>query len=460
MPITAIVLAAGEGTRMKSKHPKVTHQILGRPLVGWAVDAAQQAGADRVVVVIGNGAEEVQQALSPWNVETVVQEERKGTGHALKVALEQADVEDGCVLVLYGDTPLLVPETIKSLAQQVTEQGHAAAVLTMTPPDPSGYGRIVVDETGQVDAIIEHKDCTPAQREELTECNSGVYAFDAEQLKAHIGDITPNNVQGEYYLTDMAELLKPADQSVVAEHVSDDTETLGVNSRIQLAEAAKVMQRRINQHWMAAGVTMCDPDLVWIGPDVTIGRDTELLPMTFLNGTTAIGEDCVVGPNTRLTDTAVADSCTVDETVAEQAVLEKGVTCGPRAYLRPGTHMLEHSKAGTHVEIKKSTIGRNSKVPHLSYIGDTTMGEDVNVGAGSITCNYDGYGKNPTTIGDRVFIGSNTMMVAPVSLGDDAMTGAASCIVEDVPAGALGLGRARQTNIPGYSAVHAAKHQK
>ena len=459
MAFTAIVLAAGEGTRMKSKHPKVAHKMLGRPLVVWAVEAARQAGADRVIVVVGNGAEEVEQILASENVECVLQTERLGTGHALKVALDETGVSDGCVAVLYGDTPLVEPQTIASLACEVTERGRAAAVLTMAPADPTGYGRIVVDEAGEVAAIIEHKDCTEEQRASLTECNSGVYAFNGADLAAHIDEIGCDNAQGEYYITDMVEILKAASLSVAAVHVEDDTEMLGVNSRAQLAEATKIMQLRINGRLMAEGVAMLDPNLVWVGPDVVIGRDTELLPGTYLWGATSIGEDCVIGPDSRLTDTRVGNGCIVDETVAESAVIENDVTCGPRAYLRPGTHMLDGSKAGTHVEIKKSTIGHGSKVPHLSYIGDTTMGDDVNVGAGSITCNYNGYEKNPTTIGDRAFIGSNTMMVAPVNLGSDVVTGAASCIVADVPDGALGIARARQTNVEGYAAKRAAKRE-
>lgn len=459
MATTAIVLAAGEGTRMRSKHPKVAHAMLGRPLVAWAVEAARDAGADRIVAVIGNGADEVRAILEPYGVECVLQKERLGTGHALRCALDETGVSDGCVVVLYGDTPLVQPSTIRSLTDQVEVDGRAGAVLTMAPADPTGYGRIVLDESGEVQAIIEHKDCTPEQQESLTECNSGVYAFDGRELAARIGSIGNDNAQGEYYLTDMIEILKDAGLSVASVHVDDDSEMLGVNSRKQLAEATKIMQLRINGRLMAEGVTMLDPDLVWVGPEVTVGRDTELLPGTYLWGTTAVGEDCVIGPDTRLTNTTVGNGCTVDETVAVEAVIDDFVECGPRAYLRPGTHMLEHSKAGTHVEIKKSTIGRGSKVPHLSYIGDTVMGEGVNVGAGSITCNYNGYEKNATTIGDRAFIGSNTMMVAPVSIGDDVITGAASCIVEDVPDGALGIARAPQVNVEGYAQKRAAAHE-
>ena len=294
----------------------------------------------------------------------------------------------------------------------------------MTPPDPFGYGRIELDGTGSVARIVEQKDCTPEQAAALLECNAGCYAFDGAQLAAHIGEVGCDNAQGEYYLPDMVEILKAAGQSVTIFHCDDYREGLGVNSRAQLAQLTAIARDRINGRLMAAGVTFIDPAQAWIGPDATIGRDTVVWPQTHLIGNCSVGEECQLGPNTRLTDTRVGDRCVVDETVAIDAVLENDVDCGPRAYLRPGTHMLDGSKAGTHVEIKKSTIGRGSKVPHLSYIGDTTMGEGVNVGAGSITCNYDGKNKNATVIGDRTFIGSDTMMVAPVHIGSDAITGA------------------------------------
>ncbi|MDD3486572.1 MAG: bifunctional UDP-N-acetylglucosamine diphosphorylase/glucosamine-1-phosphate N-acetyltransferase GlmU, partial [Atopobiaceae bacterium] len=371
MPTTAIVLAAGEGTRMKSRRAKVLHEMLGKPLVSWAVRAAKDAGCDRVVVVVGNDSEEVRDTLSATGVECVEQAERLGTGHAVRCALDSVGTLTGTVVVMYGDTPLVRASTIKALADRVTTGDTAAAVLTMSPSDPSGYGRIKLDG-GQVTAIIEDKDCTPEQRTSLTECNSGVYAFDASQLTAHIGEIGRDNAQGEYYLTDMIEILRKAGRTVCSVHVDDDTEMLGVNSRSQLADATRIMQGRINASLMDEGVTMLDPSLVWVGPDVTVGQDTTLLPLTFLAGDTHIGSDCTVGPNTRLTDTRVGDGCVVDETVAISATLENHVTCGPRAYLRPGAHLLDDSKAGTHVEIKNSTIGVGSKVPHLSYIGDTT----------------------------------------------------------------------------------------
>lgn len=454
MSMTAIVLAAGEGTRMKSRHPKVTHTLLDRPLVSWAVRAAREAGAERIIVVIGNGADEVRACLvNEPDVEFVEQSERLGTGHATRVALESAQINEGTLVVLSGDSPLLRGETIASLADLVENNDTKAAVLTMTPPDVSGYGRVLLDERSVVQAIIEDKDCTPEQRAALLECNSGVYAFDAAALAAHINELTNDNAQHEYYLPDMIAILRAHGLVVRSVHCDDASELLGVNSRSQLADATKVMQKRINTRLMDAGVTMLDPSLVWVGPDVTVGIDTELLPMTMLWGSTSIGEGCVVGPNTRLTDCHVGNNCSVEETVGIQATLENEVTCGPRAYLRPGAHLLDRAHVGTHVEIKNSTIGEGSKVPHLSYIGDTTMGSGVNIGAGSITCNYDGVNKNHTTIGDDVFVGSDTMMVAPVTIGDGALVGASSCITLDVPPGALALERSDQTIIEGYAAA-------
>lgn len=455
MPITAIVLAAGEGTRMKSRHPKVMHKLLDLPLVGWVVRAAQSAGADRVVVVVGNGADEVRSYLGTFKgVETVEQTERLGTGHACKTALEAANINEGTVWVLAGDTPLLRPDTLRALSERVTSAGEACSVLTMTPPDVSGYGRVQIDEAGQVQAIIEDKDCTPQQREELRECNSSIYAFNAAQLAANIGKITNDNVQHEYYLTDMVAILREAGQRVSSVHCDDYTELLGINNRVQLAQATKAMQHRINEQLMLSGVTMMDPDQVWVGPDVTVGQDTELLPQTFLMGHTTVGTNCVVGPNSRLTNATVGNDCVVDETIIVDSAIDDQVNCGPRAYLRGHAHFLKGSKAGTHVEIKNSTIGEGSKVPHLSYIGDTQMGSGVNIGGGSITCNYDGKHKNHTTIGDNVFIGSDTMMVAPVNIGDGALVGASSCITKDVPADALAIERSKQTVIEGWAARH------
>lgn len=460
---TAIILAAGEGTRMKSNHAKVSHKILGKPMISWVADAAIAGGCTRVIVVVGSHADEVRAIVSEAyadataTVECVEQAERLGTGHAVKVALEATGISDGPVVVLNGDLPLVTGQTVAAFAESVSGGNAAATAFTIVPPDPFGYGRIVLAADGTIERNIEQKDCTPEQAATLTECNAGCYAFDGALLAAHIGEVGCNNAQGEYYLPDMLEILKSHGHAVRAFRCDDWREGLGVNSRAQLAQLTAIARDRINEQLMAAGVTFIDPAQAWIGPDCTIGRDTIVWPQTHLIGTCHVGQNCQLGPNTRLTNTSAGDDCVIDETVAIDAVLENDVDCGPRAYLRPGTHMLDNSKAGTHVEIKKSTIGRGSKVPHLSYIGDTTMGEGVNIGAGSITCNYDGVHKHKSVIGDNVFVGSDTMMVAPAEIGDGALVAAGSVITEPVPADALALGRARQTVIEDWAPAHFEK---
>ena len=468
--LTGIILAAGEGTRMKSKHAKVAHEILGRPMIQWVVEAAREAGCTRIIVVVGSHADEVRALLADQvDVECVEQTERLGTGHAIRVALEQAGIASGPVLVLCGDTPLLRGATLANLVRTATAgapasssaapaaaipganpadaakspRGLGGALLTMTYADPTGYGRVMLDADGLAERIVEQKDCAPEQAL-VTTCNAGVYCFDAALLAVHVGDLTPNNAQHEYYITDLVSILREAGAPLAALSCEDPDELMGVNSRVQLAQATRAMQGRINDALMAQGVTMVDPASVWVGPDVRIGRDTTILPQVMLMGATTIGEDCLIGPNTRLTDTEVGERCALDETVAVSALIDNDVECGPRAYLRPGAHLMDGSKAGTHVEIKKSTIGRGSKVPHLSYVGDATIGEDVNLGAGTITCNYDGRDKYPTAVGDRTFVGSSTMLVAPVTLGADVTVGAGSVITSDVPDGSLAVARGRQ----------------
>ncbi|WP_251230633.1 bifunctional UDP-N-acetylglucosamine diphosphorylase/glucosamine-1-phosphate N-acetyltransferase GlmU [Adlercreutzia aquisgranensis] len=450
MEAAAVVLAAGAGTRMKSKKPKVAHEILGKPLVRWVVDSARAAGVDRVVSVVGHEREQVI-PLVEADTEVVVQPERKGTADAVAVCADALADFDGSLLVLSGDCPLITADTLGRLVRAREEADAAVVVLTMQPANPFGYGRIIRDEAGDVARIVEQKDATPEEAA-VGECNSGFYCFDAKALFDALKRVGNDNAQGEYYLTDVLEICRSDGRRVLGLLCEDDAECLGVNSRVQLAEASKLLQRRINRAHMDAGVTMLDPDLVWIGPDVVIEPDVELLQNVTLMGATRIGEDSVIGPDSRLTDTVVGRGCTIDETVAEQAIVDDGATCGPRAYLRPGAHLCEGAKAGTHVEIKKSTIGRGSKVPHLSYIGDTTMGEGVNIGAGSITCNYDGKKKWPTVIGDNVFVGSDTMMVAPVTIGDGAIIGAGSCITRDVSADALALTRPKQQEVEGWAA--------
>lgn len=452
MSASAIILAAGAGTRMKSKKPKVAHELLGKPLVRWTIDAAHEAGVEAIASVVGHKREQVIPLVEEDTV-VVVQEQLVGTADAVASCKDTLADFSGSLLVLSGDSPLITPETIKALITKREKEQAAAVVLTMNLDNPFGYGRIIRDEDGSVVRIVEQKDCSPEEAR-LSECNSGFYCFDARTLFEALEQVSNDNAQGEYYLTDVMELCRESGHAVLALQTAHPEECLGINSRAQLAQATKQMQKRINERHMAAGVTIMDTATTWIGPDVKISSDVELLPMTFLYGMTSIGEDTVVGPASRLTDTVVGKRCVIDETIASQSHIEDDAVCGPRAYLRPGAHLCEKAKVGTNVEVKKSIIGKSSKVPHLSYIGDTTIGDNVNVGAGSITCNYDGVHKHQTVIGDGAFIGSDSMLVAPVTIGEHAVIGAGSTITEDVSAEALALGRARQTEIPDWRKSH------
>ncbi len=452
MGATALILAAGEGTRMKSDLPKVAHRVLGVPMVSYVVEAAHAAGCGRVVVVTGHRAEAVEALLE--GVECVRQDRQLGTGHAVMCARDALE-RTGSLLVLSGDSPLIRPETISALVAAREGSGAAVAVLTARMDEPAGYGRIVRDADGGVAGIVEQKDCTPEQCA-IDEVNTGTYCFDAAALFEHLDRLDIDNAQGEYYLTDMIALFEEEGLGVAALTVDDPLETLGVNSRVQLAEANKAMQERINTAHMLAGVTMVDPALVWIGPHVEIGRDTEVLPMTFLMGRTRVGARVTLGPDTRVTDSVVEDGATVDSSVVVGATVGPEASVGPVAYLRPGAVLGRKAKAGACVEIKKSTVGEGSKVPHLSYIGDATIGAGVNVGAGTITCNYDGFAKHETVIGDGAFIGSDTMLVAPVTIGPGAVTAAASAIARDVKEGSLAIERCEQRELEGWAARRRA----
>ncbi len=459
MTATALILAAGEGTRMKSALPKVAHAILGVPMVMHVITAARRGGVDDVVVVTGHGADAVESMLAEEAVTFARQERQLGTGHAVMCALEATGRIDGPVVVLAGDVPLVRPETIARLVDTQRRTGAACVLLTAVFPDPAGYGRVIRDAAGSVTAIIEHKDL-PDELLCVAEGNVGMYCFDGPALHAHLDRLNPSNTQGEFYLTDLIALFVAEGLRVEAMIADDVDESYGVNSRVQLAEATKVLQRRINREHMRAGVTMTDPDLVWVGPGVTIGRDTVIEPMTQLHGDTHIGEACLLGPDTRITDSAVGDGCTIDSSIVTGSRLGEGVTVGPRAYLRQGTVMGSGSKAGTSVELKNVRIGERSKVPHLSYIGDADIGTDANIGAGTITCNYDGFRKHRTTIGDGAFIGSDTMLIAPVRVGSGAVTGAGSAISHDVPADALAVERTVQETFEGWAAARRAANEQ
>ncbi|MFV0129497.1 bifunctional UDP-N-acetylglucosamine diphosphorylase/glucosamine-1-phosphate N-acetyltransferase GlmU [Streptomyces sp. HMX112] len=455
-PAAVVVLAAGEGTRMKSKTPKVLHEICGRSLVGHVVSAARELDPAHLCVVVGHAREQVTAHLDEHyaGTRTAVQHEQNGTGHAVRMALEElgAQALDGTVVVVCGDTPLLSGGTLDALAATHAADGNAVTVLTAEVPDSTGYGRIVRDAgTGAVTAIVEHKDATEEQRA-VREINSGVFAFDGRLLADALGKVRTDNSQGEEYLTDVLGILREAGHRVGASVAADHREILGINNRVQLAEARALLNRRLLERAMTAGVTVVDPASVLVDVTVTFERDAVVLPGTQLLGATHLAEDAVVGPNTRLKDTSVGRGARVDNTVADGAEVGEEASVGPYAYLRPGTRLGVKAKAGTYVEMKNATIGEGTKVPHLSYVGDATIGEYSNIGAASVFVNYDGEAKHHTTIGSHCKTGSDNMFVAPVTVGDGAYTAAGSVITKDVPPGSLAVARGQQRNIEGWVA--------
>ncbi len=447
---TVVIIAAGEGTRMRSSLPKVLHPLCGRPLILWPVLAAQAAGAGKVVVV-DNPKRRLEDSL-PDEVEVVIQHEPRGTGDAAAAAAGHIDPA-ATVLVINGDVPLLTAEALKALVDAHERSGAAGTLTSMELEDPTGYGRVVRDREGNVARVVETKaagDATPEQLA-IREVNAGVYAFDGGALLAALGQIDTDNAQGELYLPDVVAKLREAGKVVGAHLVSDATLTLGVNDRVELAKVRKLAQQRIHDAHGRNGVTIVDPDSTVIDADVVIGQDTVVEPSSFLRGNTEIGAGCAVGPLTTLIDVTLGDGVSVPHSYLVGATVEDHGTIGPFAYLRPDAHLRPNAKAGAFVEIKNSTIGRGTKVPHLSYIGDADIGENTNLGASTITANYDGRAKHRTSIGDNVRTSVDTTFVAPVSIGDGAYTGAGSVITNDVPAGALGIARERQTNIADYA---------
>ena len=447
--LTAVILAAGKGTRMKSSLPKVLHKVGGKPMLQHVLDAAKQAGAGESVVVIGFGSESVQQAVGS-QAAFVVQAEQLGTGHAVMQTRESLAGRQGTLLVLCGDTPLLTGEVLTKLHSQHKEQAAKATVLTAQMPDPSGYGRVVRGQDGQVLKIVEQKDATPEELA-IREINTGIYCFEAVELFAALDGITPNNNQGEYYLTDVIGILTQQGDRVWAVTAEDYRDTMGINSRVQLAEAEGILRLRKLNELMESGVTIMDPASTFVEQAVSVAPDTVLYPFTWLQGNTKIGSGCEIGPNTRIENTEIGEDSTLSFTYAHDCRIGKGVTVGPYVHLRPGTYLADGVKVGNFVEIKNSIVGAGSKVPHLSYIGDTDMGAGVNIGSGTITVNYDGKNKYRTTIEDDAFIGCNTNLVAPVTIGKGAYVGAGSTITKDVPEDSLGVARAKQSNIAGWA---------
>lgn len=452
MSVRAIVLAAGKGTRMRSDRSKVVFPVAGHPIVAWVVSAVLDAGADEVTVVVGHGAEDVE-AVLPMNVNTVVQDEQLGTAHAATTALAaMGDVSNDTVLILPGDSPLLTAGTLTELLHQHAEGDARCTLLTATVPDSTGYGRVIrVGE--RVRGIVEEKDADEAQRE-IREVAVSTYVFEGSGLVDTLADIGNDNEQGEYYLPDAVAAMA-SEGGVAAVSVAHAEEVHGVNTHEQLAAANSAMRRRINAAWMEAGVWMQDPGSVYIDASVELASGVRLYAGTHLEGETSIGPDSEIGPNSVVRDSQIGSGCKVWFSVVRGADIGDGVEVGPYASLRPGTVMADLSKVGTFVELKATSLGKGSKVPHLSYIGDASIGEGSNVGAGTITCNYDGFEKHRTLIGNRVFIGSDTMLVAPLEIGDDAYTGAGSVITKDVSAGALAVERSSQKELPGYAARRA-----
>ncbi|MGC5343741.1 bifunctional UDP-N-acetylglucosamine diphosphorylase/glucosamine-1-phosphate N-acetyltransferase GlmU [Streptomyces sp. DT171] len=455
LPAAVVVLAAGEGTRMKSKTPKVLHDICGRSLVGHVVAASRELDPQHLVVVVGHESERVTAHLTAGDtpVRTAFQAEQNGTGHAVRIGLEALDgVVDGTVVVVCGDTPLLSGATLTALVSAHSTDGNAVTVLSAEVPDSTGYGRIVRDPAdGSVTEIVEHKDATDAQRA-IREINSGVFAFDGRLLTDALGKVRTDNSQGEEYLTDVLSILREAGHRVGASVAGDHREILGINNRVQLAQARALLNERLLERAMTAGVTVMDPASTLIDATVTFERDAIVHPGTQLLGTTHLAEDSEVGPNSRLKDTTVHPGARVDNTVADGAEIGPGATVGPYAYLRPGTRLGTRSKAGAYVEMKNAVIGEGSKVPHLSYVGDATIGDHTNIGAASVFVNYDGEKKHHTTIGSHCRTGSDNMFVAPITLGDGVYTAAGSVITKDVPAGSLAVARGQQRNIEGWVA--------
>jgi bifunctional UDP-N-acetylglucosamine pyrophosphorylase/glucosamine-1-phosphate N-acetyltransferase len=447
--LTVLLLAAGRGTRMRSCLAKVLHPVLGRPLLAWPLAVARALPAARRGVIVGYQAEAVAQAL-PAGFEAVLQSELLGTGHAVRQA-RRLFAGEGDTVVLSGDTPLLGAPTVRRLVADHRRRRATVSFLTARQADPAGYGRVVRDERGAVRAIVEHDDADEATRR-IDEVNAGVYCFENRFLDRALGRLRAANRQEEYYLTDVIAAAVRAGLVVAGVPCADADEMLGVNDRVQLARVTDILRRRVLDRLMRAGVTVLDPATTWVEPGVRVGADTVLLPGTTLEGRTAVGTGCRVGPFTRIRDSRVGPACVIaDCCVLEEARLGTRCRVGPFARLRPGTRLAAGVHVGNFVETKKARLGAGAKAGHLSYLGDAEIGRRVNVGAGTITCNYDGYAKHTTVIGDDAFIGSDTQLVAPVRVGKGALVAAGTTVTKDVPAGALAVSRAPQKTVPGWA---------
>ncbi len=435
--VRAVVLAAGKGKRMHSDLPKVLHLLCGQPLLTYVLDALSAAGIARPIVVVGHSADSVRTAAG-GGVEFIEQREQLGTGHAVMQALPRLEGGTGPVLVLYGDTPLLQPETIHALLDLHRSSGAAATMLTAALDDPSGYGRIIRGSSGAVARIVEEAEATPDEAR-LREINAGTYVFDPAALREALSKLRPDNTQGEYYLTDTIAALLAAGRRVGA-LLADAEQAMGINSRRELAAAETVMRRRILERLMDAGVTIIDPATTYVHGGVRVGRDTVIHPQSYLEGATIVGSRCTIGPQARLVDAVLDDSVTVVASSVTKSQVGEGTSIGPYSHLRPDNRVGRFVEIGNYAEMKNSTVGDYTKVHHMSYLGDATVGTRVNIGAGTITCNYDGKGKYPTVIEDGAFIGSDSMLIAPVRIGRGAVTGAGAVVNKDVPPGGVAVG--------------------
>ncbi len=444
MNLATVIMAAGMGTRMKSKMPKVLHPILGKPLLHHILEAVKPLGPVQTVVVVGHEAERVRAEFEPGgtgqadHISFVVQSPQLGTGHAVQQTFSLLAGKADTIVVVPSDLPLLTGETFQKMVEAHRSAQAPLVMLTVESDNPRGFGRVVRDEQGYVMAIVEEVDCTPEQKA-IRELNVGAYVFAADWLWANLEKV-PLSAKGEYYITDLIGIAVEQNERVWAERLTDPVEAVGINTRAHLAEVEATLRQKINQKWMETGVTMIDPSTTYIDLEVTLGQDTIIYPNTYLLGQTTIGQDCVIGPNSFIEDSIIGHSCLVRFSVVEQAVMEDNVDIGPFAHLRKGAHLASRVHMGNFGEVKNSYLGPGTKMGHFSYLGDTTTGKNVNIGAGTITCNYDGVNKNPTKIGDNAFIGSDTMLVAPVNIGKNAKTGAGAVVTRDVPDDAVAYG--------------------
>lgn len=445
----AVVLAAGQGTRMKSKLYKVLHPVCGKPMVEHVVDQLNELELENVVTVVGHGAEMVSEQLGKRS-EYVLQEEQLGTAHAVMQANDILSDKDGVTLVVCGDTPLITKETMDSLLSYHEEQKAKATILTARADNPFGYGRLIRDENGSVQRIVEQKDASDTEQE-VTEINTGTYCFDNKTLFETLQLVNNENSQGEYYLPDVIEILQQKGEIVAAYQTPNFDETMGVNDRVALSRAEQAMKKRINEKHMRNGVTLIDPDATYISPDAKIGQDTVVYPGTTITGKVVIGGESVIGPNTEIKDSKIGDKSVIKQSVVHDSEVGNAVSIGPFAHVRPASNIQDEVKIGNFVEVKKSTMGQGSKASHLSYIGDAEIGKDVNLGCGSITVNYDGKNKYLTKVEDGAFIGCNVNLIAPVNVGKGAFVAAGSTITDDVPEQALSIARSRQTNKEDYA---------